>query len=282
MSARPTALIAEDEPLLAAALQAELTRAWPELNVVATVGDGEAAVERSLKWLPDVLFFDIQMPAMSGLEAAFALADEWPTDKAFALLVFVTAFDQFAVQAFEAQAVDYLLKPVQSARLAKTVEKIRERLAARDAAKASPAPPGFDIEATWAQLRALAQSLPHAAAAQPPPATQPAGYLSVIPASVGNTVHMVPVNQVVWFEAADKYIRVLTAEREYLIRTSLKELLPQLDARQFWQVHRGSVVQASQIGQVSRDEAGKLWLQLRSRPEKIAISRLWAHLFKAM
>ena len=93
---------------------------------------------------------------------------------------------------------------------------------------------------------------------------------------------MVPVNQVVWFEAVDKYIRVLTAEREYLIRTSLKELLPQLDARQFWQVHRGSVVQASQIGQVSRDEAGKLWLQLRSRPEKIAISRLWAHLFKAM
>ncbi len=300
MNQRPTALIAEDEPLLAAALQAELKRAWPELDVVATAGDGEAAVELSLRLLPDVLFFDIQMPGMTGLDAAFALADAWPANKPFAALVFVTAFDQFAVQAFEAQAVDYLLKPVQSARLVKTADKLRAQLAARNAAPvpetdtATNATTALAMEATWAQLRALAQALPlpvatstaFAGTSNPPnqtgPLTQPPGYLSVIAASVGNTVHMVPVHEVVWFEAADKYIRVLTAQREYLIRTPLKELLAQLDLQQFWQVHRGSVVQASQIEQVNRDEAGKLWLQLRSRPEKIAVSRLWAHLFKAM
>ena len=287
MSRRPTALIAEDEPLLAAALQAELKRAWPELTVLATVGDGEAAVEQSLKLLPDVLFFDIQMPVMSGLEAAFTLADEWPADQPLAALVFVTAFDQFAVQAFEAQAVDYLLKPVQTARLAKTVGKLRAQLAARDATPAN----ALDMQATLAQLRALAQSLsatPDASAANPASNTTPSsagpstGRLSVIAASVGHTVHLVPVQEVVWFEAADKYIRVMTAQREYLIRTSLKELLAQLDLQQFWQVHRGSIVQVREIEQVSRDEAGKLWLHLRTRPEKIAVSRLWAHLFKAM
>ena len=290
MNRQPTALIAEDEPLLAAALQAELKRAWPELKVLATVGDGEAAVQQSLKLLPDVLFFDIQMPAMTGLDAAFALADDWPEGTPFAALVFVTAFDQFAVQAFEAQAVDYLLKPVQSARLAKTVGKLQDRLAARDVppamATTGPKATALDLESTLSQLRALAQLLPGAAGsttANPfAAAGSMPGPLSVIAASVGNTVHMVPVHEVVWFEAADKYIRVLTAEREYLIRTPLKDLLAQLDPHQFWQVHRGSVVQASQIEQVNRDEAGKLWLHLRSRPEKIAVSRLWAHLFKAM
>ena len=126
----PTALIAEDEPLLAAALQAELARAWPELRVLATVGDGISAVKQALALMPDVLFFDIRMPGLSGLEAAAELADQWPTTGPgacpFPALVFVTAYDQYAVQAFEAQAVDYLLKPVQAARLQKTVEKLQE------------------------------------------------------------------------------------------------------------------------------------------------------------
>lgn len=278
MNAPPTftALIAEDEPLLAQALQAELARAWPELQVLATVGDGASAVAQALDLRPDVLFFDIRMPGMSGLDAAATLADEWPRQgpgaTPFPALVFVTAYDQYAVQAFEAQAVDYLLKPVQAGRLQKTVSKLQATLASRSQA-------AIDFEATLAQLRQLLAS-PQGA---PAPASEP---LRMIQASVagaqGGAIRLVPIDKVLYFEAADKYVRVLTAGHEYLIRTPLKELLPQLDAQAFWQVHRGTVVRASTIDTVTRDEAGKLWLRLRGSPDKLAVSRLYAHLFKAM
>jgi DNA-binding LytR/AlgR family response regulator len=266
----PTALIAEDEPLLAAALQAELAKAWPQLRIAATVGDGASAVVQSLALKPDVLFFDIRMPGQSGLDAAVELADEWPHDQQpFPALVFVTAYDQYAVQAFETQAVDYLLKPVQPARLQKTVAKVQEMLSKR-------AQGGTDIEATLGQLRNLLGTVnaPGQAAAQGP--------LKLIQVSVGTSIRMVPVEEVVYFEAADKYLRVLTEGHEYLIRTPLKELLPQLDAQRFWQVHRGTVVRSDAIDTVTRDEAGKLHLQLRGRKEKLPVSRLYAHLFKAM
>ena len=271
---RATALLAEDEPLLARALQAELARAWPALQVVATVGDGASAVREALAQLPQVLFFDIRMPGLSGLEAAAELADEWPADRPFPALVFVTAYDQYAVQAFEQQAVDYLLKPVQPDRLDRTVEKLQRLLAVRTA------PAGLD-EPTLSQLRALLAQ-PALAGAVAPPAPGPAAPLRLLQASVGQQIRMVPVDEVVYFEAADKYVRVLTADREVLLRTPLKELLPQLDAQQFWQVHRGTVVRAAAIDSVQRDEAGKLSLQLRGRPERLAVSRLYAHLFKAM
>ena len=283
-NAAPTALIAEDEPLLAAALQAELARAWPALRVLATVGDGATAVAQALALQPDVLFFDIRMPGLGGLEAAAQLADDWPaataaaaarTDAAdpaapFPALVFVTAYDQYAVQAFEAQAVDYLLKPVQPARLARTVARVQQALAQRQ-----PAPAAMPVpDPTLAQLRALL--------ATPAAPVAPAAPLAVIPASVGSAVRMVPVAEVLVFEAADKYVRVLTDGHEYLIRTPLRELLPQLDPQAFWQVHRGTVVRASAIDTVSRDEAGRLWLQLSGRPERLPVSRLYAHLFRAM
>jgi len=268
-STRPTALIAEDEPLLAAALQAELALAWPELNIMAVVGDGASAVTQALKLQPDVLFFDIRMPGLSGLDAAAELADRWNTDTdqgaPFPALVFVTAYDQYAMAAFEAQAMDYLLKPVQAARLRKTVSKLQQTLANRTHA-------AFNFETTLGQLRGLL-----GAAAQP--ASTP---LKVIQASVGTTIRMVPVAEVVYFEAADKYVRVLTASHEYLIRTPLKELLPQLDATLFWQIHRGTVVNSTSIETVMRDEAGKLSVSLRGRPEKLPVSRLYVHLFKAM
>ncbi len=260
------ALIAEDEPLLAQALQAELALAWPELQVVDSVGDGAAAVRSALRHRPDVLFFDIRMPGQGGLDAAAELADAWPPDVPFPALVFVTAYDQYALQAFEAQAVDYVLKPVQPARLKKTVDKLRELLGQRAAQ-------GTDLEATLGQLRGLLQ-------AGPPVAAQP--LLKVIQASVGNTIRLVPVDQVVYFEAADKYVRVVCADGEVLIRTPLKELLPQLDAQSFWQVHRATVVRATAIEAVQRDEAGKLHLVLRGCSERLPVSRLYAHLFKAM
>ncbi|MBX3653384.1 MAG: response regulator transcription factor [Ramlibacter sp.] len=272
-----SALIAEDEPLLAQALAAELARAWPALQILATVGDGASAVREALALKPDVLFFDIRMPGQSGIDAAVALADEWDaTDRPFPALVFVTAYDQYAVQAFEAQAVDYVLKPVQGARLQKTVAKLQQALAQR----LLQAP---DFEATLGQLRHLlnnATALGGAAPAAAPPG--PASPLKVIQASVGTSIRMVPVDEVLYFEAADKYVRVLTGGHEYLIRTSLKELLPQLDAQAFWQVHRGTVVRAEAIDTVTRDEAGKLHLALRGRPEKLPVSRLYAHLFRAM
>jgi DNA-binding LytR/AlgR family response regulator len=227
------------------------------------VGDGESAVTQALALQPDVLFFDIRMPGQSGIDAAAQLADEWAGDRAFPALVFITAYEQYAVQAFETQAVDYVLKPVQAARLAKTVAKLQEVLARR----------GADFEATLGQLRALIGKVPE-------PAPQP--LLKVLQVSVGNNIRMVPVEEVLYFEAADKYVRVLTADHEYLIRTPLKDLLPQLDAQRFWQIHRGTVVRSDSIETVSRDESGKMHVTLRGRKDRLAVSRLYAGLFKAM
>lgn len=274
----PTALIAEDEPLLAQALKAELAAAWPELQIVATAGDGRSAVREALRLLPQVLFFDIRMPGLDGLGAAAELADCWPADEApMPQLVFVTAYDEYAARAFEAQAIDYVLKPVQPDRLRKTVGRLQQALAARQPA-ATPALADAALEQTLAQWRqVLGAAGAGAAAATPAP-------LRMIAASDagGSTVRMVPIDEVLYFEAADKYLRVLTATHEYLIRTPLKQLLPQLDADTFWQVHRAVVVRSSAIESVHRDEAGKLHLMLRGRAEKIAVSRLYAHLFRAM
>ena len=274
-----TALIAEDEPLLAAALAAELAVAWPALQVVATVGDGASAVSQAIALTPDVLFFDIQMPGMTGLEAAAELLDAWPIkpgSKPFPALVFVTAYDQYAVAAFEAQAMDYLLKPVQPARLLKTVQKVQlaQQIRAQAATK-NIVTKDVLLEQTLAQLRALL-----------PPQSSPATPLQIISATLagsqGNTLQMVPIADVLYFEAADKYIRVLTANAEYLIRTPLKELLQQLNSQTFWQIHRGTVVRATAINRVARDELGKLTVTLHGSADKLAVSRLYGHLFKAM
>jgi DNA-binding LytR/AlgR family response regulator len=264
--AAPTALMAEDEPLLAAGLQAELTALWPELRMAAVVGDGASAVERALALRPQVCFLDIRMPGMTGLEAAQALAEDWPDGEPFPLIVFVTAYDQYALQAFEAQAVDYVVKPVDTPRLRACVARLQARLADRAASAAAT------LEQTVDQLRALL------VAAAPAPVPR----LEVVQAQVGATVHLVPIDQVLYFEAADKYVRVITAAKEHLIRLSLKELLPQLDPRVFWQIHRGTVVQARCITTARRDESGKVFLSLQGRPETLTVSRLYAHLLKGM
>ncbi|MDQ0074047.1 DNA-binding LytR/AlgR family response regulator [Variovorax boronicumulans] len=280
----PTALIAEDEPLLAQALKAELAAVWPELQIVATSGDGRSAVREALRLLPQVLFFDIRMPALDGLGAAAELADSWPTDEApMPQLVFVTAYDEYAARAFEAEAIDYVLKPVQPGRLQKTVARLQQALAAQQpSSSAAPAVANDEaLERTLAQWR---QVLTAAGTGAAVPTTAPSAPLRMIAASDagGSTVRMVPIDEVLYFEAADKYLRVLTATHEYLIRTPLKQLLTQLDADTFWQVHRAVVVRSAAIESVHRDEAGKLHLTLRGRAEKIPVSRLYAHLFRAM
>ncbi|WP_296001881.1 LytTR family DNA-binding domain-containing protein [Rugamonas sp.] len=265
------ALIAEDEPILATILAQSLRRLWPQLELVATCGNGIDGLKQALTTLPDVLFLDIKMPGKSGLQMAEELAEQWPEESPFPQIVFVTAYDEFALAAFDHAAADYVLKPVSDARLERTVARLRERLQARahdDRAPAPAAPPYPDnLAQLMSQLRAL---------------MPPADKLTMIRAAVGNQVRMIPIDEVLYFEALDKYLNVVTAAGAALIRTSLKELLPQLDERHFWQVHRGTIVNARCIAGAVRDEAGKLSLTLRDRPEQLRVSPLYAHLFRQM
>jgi DNA-binding LytR/AlgR family response regulator len=273
-----TALIAEDEPLLAQSLQRELAALWPELQT-HIVTDGLQAVERALTLLPQVMFFDVRMPGQSGLEAAQEITESWPQGKRLPMFVFVTAFDEYAVQAFEQAAVDYIVKPVKPVRLQQTLERIRPIAGMEYVRNATELVANeTQNELQLNALRSLLRTPPDAPAAPP--------RLQRIQASVGNQIVIVPLSDVAYFEAADKYVRVLSgiekAERELLIRTPIKDLLPQLDPDEFWQIHRSTLVRASLIEAVHRDETGRMSLQLRGRSERIAVSRLYASLFKAM
>jgi DNA-binding LytR/AlgR family response regulator len=269
-SAPLRALVAEDEPILAISLTQALGRLWPGLQIGGILENGIAAVRESLAQKPDVLFLDIKMPGKTGLEAAQELAEEWPDDVPFPLIVFVTAYDEYALQAFDQAAVDYVLKPVNDARLGKTVERLKKRLEQRLQVNDDR---NTELERLVGQLRSLVPGMPP---------VQPMEKLTFIRAAVGNQIRMIPVEDVVYFEAADKYVNVVTSDGESLIRTSLKELLPQLDTQRFWQVHRGTVVNAKCIQAAVRDDTGKLSLALRGRKESLPVSRVFAHLFKQM
>lgn len=263
----PRALIAEDEPILAATLARTLQQLWPELEIVATAPNGLAAVEEALALRPDILFLDIRMPGQTGLEAAEELAERWEGPQPFPQIVFVTAFDDYAVQAFEQSAADYVLKPVGAARLGKTVERLRALVApGRRALQADAGALGSLVS----QLQALL------------PTAQPLERLTTIRAAVGNVVRMIPVTDVVLFQAVDKYVNVATSDGEALIRVPLKELLPQLDPAQFRQVSRSTVVNMACVTSAGRDEFGKVTLNLRGRPEKPKVSPVYAHLFRQM
>ncbi|TFW31648.1 LytR/AlgR family response regulator transcription factor [Massilia horti] len=256
------ALIAEDEPILAATLAKSLQRLWPELAIVAICPNGLDAVEQALELRPDILFLDIKMPGQTGLEAADEVAERWNASKPLPQVVFVTAYDDYAIDAFEQAAADYVLKPVNDARLGKTVERLRQRLA-NDGANS-------ELPALLAQIGAML------------PAEAPQPRLSIIRAAVGNQVRLIPVRDVVYFQAVDKYVSVVTQEGEALIRLSLKELLPQLDTDQFCQIHRGTIVNLSCVDRATRDDFGKLTLSLKNRPEKLRVSLLYTHLFRQM
>jgi DNA-binding LytR/AlgR family response regulator len=262
------AIIAEDEPILAAVLAQTLQRLWPELEIVATAPNGQAAVEQALALRPDVLFLDIKMPGQTGLEAAEELAERWEADKPFPEVVFVTAYDDYALKAFEQAAADYVLKPVSDERLQRTVARLRGRLHERAQAGGDGGDGG--LHALVEQMRAL---LPQPAAAE---------RLTMIRAAVGNVVRMIPVQDVVYFQALDKYVNVATADSEALIRLPLKELMPQLDPAQFCQVSRSSIVNLRHVASASRDEMGKLTLTLHGRPERLKVSPLFGHLFRQM
>lgn len=284
-----TALIAEDEPILAQALSTMLLRLWPELRILPLAQDGGQAVEVALSSLPDVMFLDIQMPDRDGLDAAQAVVEGWPDGKPLPLVVFVTAYDEYAVAAFERAAVDYVLKPVQTARLAVTCDRLKQLLKQR-----SPQQEDGMLDA----LRSLSGS---GAVGQGPLADEPTQAdmdeaspadssplppLKVLQAAVGTGLQLVQIEEVQYFEAADKYVRIVTSNpgtqaADLLIRTPLRELIPRLDADLFWQIHRSIVVNVKCIDRVSR-EYGRLRVHVKGRPETLEVSRMYSHLFKAM
>jgi DNA-binding LytR/AlgR family response regulator len=267
------AVIAGDEPILAAVLAQTLQRLWPGLEVVGTAPNGLAAVEQALALRPDVLFLDIKMPGQTGLEAAEELAERWDGAQPFPEVVFVTAYDDYALKAFEQAAADYVLKPVSDERLRRTVERLRQRLAGRRQADGAGGDGGEGgLAQLVEQMRAL---LPHAQAQAPE-------RLSVIRAAVGNVVRMIPVQDVVYFQALDKYVNVATQDAEALIRLPLRELLAQLDPARFCQVSRSSIVNMRHVASASRDEMGKLTLALHGRADRLKVSPLFAHLFRQM
>jgi DNA-binding LytR/AlgR family response regulator len=257
---RPTALIADDEPLLRGALEGMLKRAWPELDVVAKARNGREAVNKFEALAPDICFLDVHMPGMTGVEAARHIGRR-------AHLVFVTAHDQYAVQAFSQGVLDYLVKPVESSRLAETVSRLKERLHA--------AQPALNTDALLQQFAASLQQ-----SATPPP-------LRWVRASVKQTVRLIPVNDIDYLRSDEKYTVVAWRDeeaqpREAVIRMSLKELVPQLDASQFAQVHRSVVVNLQAIKQVTRGLNETADIHLKGREEVLPVSRTYLHLFKQM
>jgi DNA-binding LytR/AlgR family response regulator len=272
MTATTRALVADDEPRLARALVRALHQVWPELEVCALVEDGDAALEQALALRPDVLFLDIQMPGRTGLEIAAAIADEWSADAGpLPLFVFVTAFEQFAVAAFERAAVDYLLKPVMPDRLAVCAKRVRERLGER----MPPAP--ADAANEVQRLAALALD-----AAAPPPHGTDREPIRVLRVGFGDVVRMVPLADVLCLEAVDKYVNVVTEAGEGLVRMSLRELAVRLEGVRFEQVHRATLVNSDRVTHAQRDALGHWSVNLRGLAKPVRVSRAFAHLFRPM
>ncbi len=246
----PTAVIAEDEPVLRRELRTRLTELWPELVISAEAADGLEATRAFTAHEPDVLFLDIQMPGMTGLEVARLASGKCH-------VVFVTAFDRYAVAAFERGAVDYVMKPFTSARLAETVTRLKDRMRERPA----------DLDGILSLLAAKAGAKEH---------------LRWVTASQGNTTSIITVDEICYFRADNKYTMVVTAEREALIRRPIKELAEAVDPNVFWQIHRSTLVNINAVAGVTRDFRGHMSVKLKQRKEALPVSEQYMHLFKQM
>jgi len=248
----PTAILAEDEEILRAQLEKKLAKLWPDLEILASVGDGAAALEALEDRAPDFMFLDIQMPEMTGTEVARHVAGR-------AHVVFVTAYDQYAIQAFETGAVDYLLKPATDERLAVTIERLKAKLA-------TPPP---DLNAV---LSKIADQIQGAKKER----------LQWIKATVGQNLRLIPVSDVLFFQSDEKYTRVVTADTEALIKTPIRELMDGLDPEVFWQIHRSTLVNANAISAVTRDFRGQAHVKVKGKDDSLVVSRIYSHLFKQM
>jgi DNA-binding LytR/AlgR family response regulator len=251
----PTAVIVDDERLMREQIGGRLKEAWPELVIVGEAANGHEAVAMVASLEPDIVFLDINMPEMDGIKAAQALAGK-------AHLVFVTAYDQYAISAFDHGAIDYLLKPVEPARVALACRRLRERLEQKP-------DPMNDL------LEELSQRFGSSG-------VKPREYMRWVQASVGANIRMIPTSDILFFRAEDKYTRVQTEGFEALIRKPIKELIDELDPSEFWQIHRSTVVRVDAIAQVSRNFSGKQIVHLKGSDEKLEVSRSFNHLFKQM
>lgn len=264
LSSAVTAVIADDERLMRDQLRARLAEVWPELQIVAEAKNGEEAVALVQQHRPQLAFLDIRMPGLTGVEAARRIAQlELPDDAALPQIVFITAYDQYAVEAFEQGVADYVLKPAERERLAVTVQRLKQRLAGSQDAPA----------------QVPLQQLLHKLAAQGGAAP---AYLRWIQATVGQSIQMIPVDDVLFFISDEKYTRVQTAQLEALIRKPIKELVDELDPAQFWQIHRSTLVNTRHIAAVTRDLRGRQLVSVRGHNEKLEVSRSYTGLFKGM
>jgi len=252
---QPTAIVADDERLMRDQIVGRLREAWPELLIVGEASNGREAVAMAQSLEPDIAFLDITMPDLDGIKAAQAIAGK-------AHIVFVTAYDQYAVRAFDQGAIDYLLKPVDPERLALTCRRLRERL------EHTPDPMSDLLEQLSQRLRAGT--------------VKPREYLRWVQASVGPNIRMIPTSDVLFFRAEDKYTRVQTASFEALIRKPIKELLDELDPDEFWQIHRATVVRVDAVSHVSRNLRGNQVVHVKGRDDTLEVSRSFNHLFKQM
>lgn len=251
----PTAVIADDERLMRDQIIARLKESWPELVIVGEASNGRGAVAMVQSLEPDIVFLDISMPEMDGIEAAQALAGR-------VHVVFVTAHDEYAISAFEHGAIDYLLKPAEPERVALTCQRLRERLRHKP-------DPMSDL------LAQLSQRLGAAG-------LKPREYMRWVQASVGANIRMIPTSEILFFRAEDKYTRVQTQRFEALIRKPIKELIDELDPDEFWQIHRATVVRVDAVEQVSRNLRGNQMVHVKGSEEKLEVSRTFNHLFKQM
>jgi DNA-binding LytR/AlgR family response regulator len=278
----PRAVLADDERLMREQLRARLAEVWPELQLVAEARNGLEAVQLVAEHRPDIVFLDIRMPGLTGVEAARQIAQmppreppregEGDDDELLPEVVFITAYDQYAVEAFEQGVADYVLKPAERERLAVTVQRLKKRLAAREAGTPPPADamPAVPMQQLLHQLSArLSPGQVHAP-------------LQWIQASVGQSIQMIPVEEVLFFVSDEKYTRVQTAQVEALIRKPIKELVDELDPQLFWQIHRSTLVNVKAIASVSRDFRGRQIVAVKGHPEKLEVSRSYTGLFKGM
>jgi DNA-binding LytR/AlgR family response regulator len=258
-----TALIADDEAPMRDLLRSRLQQAWPDLQIVAEAANGVEAVELGEKLRPDIAFLDIRMPGLSGIEAARRLYER-------SHIVFATAYDQYALDAFEQGALDYLLKPVSAERLATTCARLQARLRKRSPGDAAPPQ---DIGQQLAKLTSLLENK-----GKPEKPT----YLRWIQAQVGSSLRMVSTREILFFQSDEKYTRVQTAAAEFLIRKTLKELLDELDPDEFWRIHRSTLVRVDAIAEVKRDLRGRQMLKVRGYPGELEVSRNHSYLFQQM
>jgi DNA-binding LytR/AlgR family response regulator len=281
------ALIADDERLMREQLRARLSEVWPELDIVAEAKNGTEAVQMTEAQRPDIVFLDIRMPGMTGIEAARAIA-QLPVDDEDAEgwqgceVIFITAYDQYAIEAFEQGVIDYVLKPAERERLTLTVERIKKRIAQRHDAAHSGSGSADDARAVEAgrnspmSMQLLLQKL----ASRADPAKTP--QLRWIQATVGQSIQMIPVDDVLFFISDEKYTRVQTATVEALIRKPIKELIEELDAEVFWQIHRSTLVNTKYIASVTRDMRGRQLVSVKGHSQKLEVSRSFTGLFKGM